>query len=349
VLFRSGDAVRSLEDIAAAEKEFSDRQTYFRELNAKTEMEIRLKSREDFINDIRAKRSAREAEEESRDASLARLRESLDETNIRWKDSGNRMEDVIRGWATVTGSSVEDVLQRMDELNVDTSNVKATLKAFTDETGKDFLDWSETVKGAAEKAAEELKNNAERVREGGWLTLDQEKFLAEKGTGPLAAAAKERITTKAETFIEEAGFDPNQIEQVRDLIDFHAGRHPLAPGQTFEDMQLSMAKQLAPQVSSSKADIMRAMIAGDIPIKAMARGGLMGTSGLALVGEQGPELVSLPSGAFVHPSGTGPGGVNNNFIFNGAVYGVDDLREAVVEAVRDHAISGGFAGVFAGV
>ena len=76
-----------------------------------------------------------------------------------------------------------------------------------------------------------------------------------------------------------------------------------------------------------------------------ASGGFAG--GLTLVGERGPELVSLPNGSFVHPNGTGPSGGSNNFIFNGDVYGVEDLRRVVVEAVRDHAISGGFSGVFA--
>ena len=48
------------------------------------------------------------------------------------------------------------------------------------------------------------------------------------------------------------------------------------------------------------------------------------------------------------PLGRGGGmGTTNNFHFHGAVYGVEDLKEAVVEAVRDHAISGGFSGVFA--
>ena len=68
---------------------------------------------------------------------------------------------------------------------------------------------------------------------------------------------------------------------------------------------------------------------------------------MTLVGERGPELVNLPGGSYVNPSGTGGGGVTNQFHFHGAVYGVEDLREAVVEAVRDHAISGGFSGVFA--
>jgi hypothetical protein len=76
-----------------------------------------------------------------------------------------------------------------------------------------------------------------------------------------------------------------------------------------------------------------------------AGGGLAG--GLTLVGERGPELVSLPHGSFVHPNGTGPRNQSNTFVFNGAVYGVEDLRQVVVEAVRDHAIAGGFSGVFA--
>ena len=74
------------------------------------------------------------------------------------------------------------------------------------------------------------------------------------------------------------------------------------------------------------------------------QGGGIATGGMALVGERGPEVVSLPGGARVHPSGTGPG--TNNFIFHGAVYGLEDLRRVVVEAVRDHALSGGFRGVF---
>ena len=74
------------------------------------------------------------------------------------------------------------------------------------------------------------------------------------------------------------------------------------------------------------------------------QGGGISTGGLALGGERGPEIVSLPGGARVHPSGTGPG--SNQFHFHGAVYGLEDLRRVVVEAVRDHALSGGFRGVF---
>ena len=72
----------------------------------------------------------------------------------------------------------------------------------------------------------------------------------------------------------------------------------------------------------------------------LAQGGIVTRPTLGLVGEAGPEAVI--------PLGRGGGmGTTNNFHFHGAVYGVEDLKEAVVEAVRDHAISGGFSGVFA--
>ena len=47
----------------------------------------------------------------------------------------------------------------------------------------------------------------------------------------------------------------------------------------------------------------------DIPH--MAKGGLIGRGGLALVGERGPELVNLPKGARVHPNGSNGGNTIN--------------------------------------
>ena len=44
---------------------------------------------------------------------------------------------------------------------------------------------------------------------------------------------------------------------------------------------------------------------GSIP--GLYKGGTIASSGMALVGEKGPELVTLPRGATVHPNGTGPG------------------------------------------
>jgi phage-related tail protein len=74
------------------------------------------------------------------------------------------------------------------------------------------------------------------------------------------------------------------------------------------------------------------------PVKGLQAGGRILQSGLAVVGERGPELVSLPRGAEVHPrsrlrSGSAGGGmlvVN----FNGDIYGMDDFRERIREAVE---------------
>ena len=53
-------------------------------------------------------------------------------------------------------------------------------------------------------------------------------------------------------------------------------------------------------------------------------------AGTALVGERGPELVSLPRGAQVSPLDGSGDGVTINF--NGPIYGVDDFDEAVNKA-----------------
>jgi hypothetical protein len=77
-----------------------------------------------------------------------------------------------------------------------------------------------------------------------------------------------------------------------------------------------------------------------MPFRNFQGGGIVTQPTLAMIGEAGPEAVV--------PLGRGGGmGTTNNFHFHGSVYGVEDLKEAVVEAVRDHAISGGFSGVFA--
>ena len=46
---------------------------------------------------------------------------------------------------------------------------------------------------------------------------------------------------------------------------------------------------------------------------AYARGTSYHPGGLALVGEQGPEIVDLPQGSKVYPTGTGPAGTTNNY------------------------------------
>ena len=62
----------------------------------------------------------------------------------------------------------------------------------------------------------------------------------------------------------------------------------------------------------------------------LAAGGRIERAGDAIVGERGPELVSLPRGAQVSPLDGSGDGVTINF--NGPIYGVDDFDEAVNKA-----------------
>ena len=53
---------------------------------------------------------AQEDAENKLDTSLASLRERLDETNVKWRESGLSMEDLVKRWAISTGQSINDVL-----------------------------------------------------------------------------------------------------------------------------------------------------------------------------------------------------------------------------------------------
>ena len=81
-------------------------------------------------------------------------------------------------------------------------------------------------------------------------------------------------------------------------------------------------------------------VAGGIvsAIPGLQHGGTITRSGAALVGERGPEVVSLPRGAQVAPLGAG-GGITINFTSD--VYGIEGFREAVNEAVLELRRRGG--------
>jgi len=65
-----------------------------------------------------------------------------------------------------------------------------------------------------------------------------------------------------------------------------------------------------------------------------------------LVGERGPEMLTLPTGATVAPLGPGgrSGGLNVNVYVSGDVIGIDDLDTHITRTVRDAALRGGFVG-----
>jgi Flp pilus assembly pilin Flp len=83
----------------------------------------------------------------------------------------------------------------------------------------------------------------------------------------------------------------------------------------------------------------------DIP--RLAAGGMITQGGSAIVGERGPELLSLPRGASVAPLRGGGGGMVVNLVINGDINGMDDFEQKVTSVIRDAVLGGGFSGVLA--
>ena len=78
----------------------------------------------------------------------------------------------------------------------------------------------------------------------------------------------------------------------------------------------------------------------DIPeIPKLAKGGIVRSPTLAMIGERGPEAV-VPLGR-----GGGAGGITINIL--GPTYGFDDFEEKVTEAIQDGVRRGGFGGILA--
>jgi len=77
----------------------------------------------------------------------------------------------------------------------------------------------------------------------------------------------------------------------------------------------------------------------DIPqIPKLAKGGIVRSPTLAMIGESGPEAV-VPLGR------GGAGGITINIL--GPTYGFDDFEEKVTEAIQDGVRRGGFGGILA--
>ena len=83
----------------------------------------------------------------------------------------------------------------------------------------------------------------------------------------------------------------------------------------------------------------------DIP--RLAAGGMITQGGSAIVGERGPELLSLPRGASVAPLKGGGAGMTVNLTIMGDVNGMDDFQAKVTSVIRDAVLGGGFSGVLA--
>ena len=280
-----------------------------------------------------------ESLEMSQDDSLARIRNNLDETTIKWRESSLRMEDVVSRWAESTGQSVGEVLDHWDDINLDLNDLKKVFALFTEATGQDIFTWEGKVKSATDTVSSNFRSvesNMTLIASGIHQTLvgtASETLRIAKGIHDTIAGIH-RDASRPVPAPRVGGFSGGGG-------GFPSGIHVTDPG--FNAATVVANQALAPLKGTGGS------LAGFAPgttfaqIEAalgLANGGIVRRPTLAMLGERGPEAVV--------PLGKGGGmGTVNNFHFHGAVYGIEDLKEAVVEAVRDHAISGGFAGVFA--
>ena len=328
--------------VAATEstEKFATQVQYFKELNKNALEEV-----------------AKKAEEtESRlDSSLESLRHDLDETNVKWKESGLTMQDVAKRWADSTRQSIGEVIDEWDDMNLDLDDTKAVIQAFADRTKQDIFNWrsasinnTEAVRDGFGRLRDSIFRNTTDIH----LTLDD---LAKRASDPIVITVLQKMVQMGSSF---AGAAPPDTRGGRDPF---AGSK-LVSGKTADIVALDAAGK-ASLVTDVTADLAKGLISQSAANSVLAaagqnvyndphfgrgRAGGGWAGGMTLVGERGPEIVNLPRGSYVNSHGSGSmGGGSNTFHFHGAVYGVEDLKEAVVEAVRDHAISGGFSGVFA--
>ena len=263
--------------------------------------------------------AAQDQWESRQDASLGRLRDQLDTTLIKWRSTGLDMADIVQGWADETNQSVEDVLDHWDDIDIDLDDLKGVFRAFTEATGADIFDWATSVKADAVSVKESLGTTSAAISGIALGIHDTIAGIHRDASRPVPAP---RI----------GGFGGG---------GGRSGIHVTAPG--FNAATVTANQALAPlrgtggSLAGYAAGTTFAQIEAAL---GLANGGIVKQPTLAMIGERGPEAV-------VPLSRGGGMGQTNNFHFHGAVYGLEDLREAVVEAVRDHAISGGFAGVFA--
>ncbi len=340
---------------------------------AVAEMKESANYRQQRIDDFLAVRKAAADSATAQRQSIDDLVASLDPALLRWQEFGGSHKKIMQDIETATGDSIEEIAAQWKIDGVNINNHEELLKAFFKRMGISWFDYTEGIKKASEKLEQELtrQENAyvsysERMKiKARQLAEDisasaMEDFPEILVDVPVPKTAQQTAVEKTQSTLKEMRESPETAGAMR-LAERTLKQHAMMAGvattsewatNTFDEKSMAHYKDIARQLSGQMSGTMKEAMeiyAKDPPVEAQAKamGGFAG--GLTLVGERGPELVTLPNGSFVHPNGTGPRGGSNNFIFNGDVYGVEDLRRVVVEAVRDHAISGGFSGVFAEV
>ena len=311
--------------------------------------DLKQKRIDNFLATRRAAAEAATAQRESINDLVA----SLDENSVKWRETGASVEEVMLNWQKITGQTLKEIGNEWDQAGIDVKDHESVLNGFVDRFGFKYFGFAEGIKRDNEKIASSISQAQQRINERmeeNEALAQQQKMAAEMATvivpkAPVAETRTGDLASLEGASVQAAlGEFAGQTERTIRSQGIRAN-----PVMNRAQLDRLTAQQIDKGWSSEKANSYREHLkAIGYATDKRAMGGFAG--GLTLVGDRGPEIVNLPHGSYVHRSGTGPGGgVVNQFHFHGPVYGVESLKETVVEAVRDHALSGGFAGVFAEV
>tara|TARA_R110002012_G_scaffold77737_2_gene197853 strand:+ start:75 stop:2702 length:2628 start_codon:yes stop_codon:yes gene_type:complete len=363
-------------------KTFAETRVEIAKLNLEAERTIRDTNKEEFLKGLEESRAAREqrAAHEKQIAeqisdSWTTFKNDQDATFKALKDANLDFADVVEELAIKHGVSVTQMADDLAMAGVSHNDTSSLLASrFGQDVDNVLIDAARMSNGVI---AEQQRMASERARIQGASLSELERMIEQSNAKILDDIEKARLeehglkevqgalgmgahigegvletirgrADKAEGIIPAEHADPTyntgipleSIQRAQSMIEFHTKSALPMSRQSESDLREDMLSSLVKQVSGDTKRAMEAMVVGDIPLVAFAGGGIVTKPTLGLVGEAGPEAIV--------PLGRGGGmGTVNNFHFHGAVYGVEDLKEAVVEAVRDHAISGGFSGVFA--
>ena len=330
----------------------ADSVAYFAKLNLDTEREARNESRENFLKDIEDNLAAAARQQEEKARILEREAQDVERAADRKADAEQRALDrQLSSWERFQQDQ-HPIMQALDDRNMRFGDVLAelakdsglSLGEMGQEVKKAGVTWGDTFALINSAVASNLESILATIE-----TTGAKAAAKAVGLPVVAAAALDTGAGMPGAHIGGGSITSDQLDLAVERWNAAMPHSPVSENtlKTMENVQ-KFGGDFA-DLGGRFTDIIEGIPGRpDTGIQGFARGGRVGRGGMALVGERGAELVSLPGGSTVHPNGTGPGGgVTNQFHFHGAVYGVEDLKEAVVEAVRDHAISGGFSGVFA--
>jgi hypothetical protein len=338
---------------AVAVEQSADRQIVAANQAADAQIEAQKRTTDAIMKNAQDRVDAAKSEKDRINGLLDTMADKYDETNLRWERAGLNMDKVLQGWAMETGRSVQSVIAEWQLMELDLDDTEMVIRRFKMATGKDLFEWStdneRNIKRVRDAAAEletkfgdlrhAISQSADEDFAENWESITAPTGISKPRIDTTASQAKAAadVAAKAASSMEYEKWSSAYAAQASS-----PSRRGVMNSAQLDRLTETNIKNMGWSRERSEAYSESLAISG---YAQRAGGGLAG--GLTLVGERGPELVSLPHGSFVHPNGTGPRNQSNTFVFNGAVYGVEDLRQVVVEAVRDHAIAGGFSGVFA--